>query len=440
MKGKSVSKFWAGLIIFAFLVFIYLGYHMFFLQDQSEWIFTNYEFFLQNDCSWVPETGSELLTNGPKDFVLKISDFDSNKCKIGYCIHDVCNFELDLPCEGFERNSFEGVGAYKILFRFDKHFLYPWSRKNRMSWSLEKVDNRDQFDKEVPMEAYIKFLKEILSERFLWEVYNVPLSYLISSIEQITFFQERVNINFTYTKSLYLMYELGVEMEDPELLEIFSKEISYLNNNIEEILSENKDVNYPEGYLLKLIDFGLDNAYISLIDDYVFDGGGYLSPDLYSGTMRYSEYYRIFREYGYDKLAEYSYEEMMKAYERSGYPLNGICSVYNSSDNAYDLGETISSLNSGLSEINNTEDNLIAHNLYELLICYSVPGINSELEMQLQNVITQIINKRVVIIEDKAILIKGSRVSTEDDEHFTPVISSFNLLDNLMYVQYLHEL
>ncbi len=378
-----------------------------------------------------------------ESYELIVSDFETDHCQITYCVFNNCNNVISLPCVKLEKNEFNGYGNYRLELNVGKHVLYPWGDKKVIkSWEVVDLNNTQQ---EKNLDAYVFSLKEMLSNYYLWQVYSIPISDSNLDFRNL-YTLEQVSLDFDYTKSLYLLFLLVDNYEDQELKDIWQKEISYLNKNIDDILAHNQERTFPEAYLVKLVNLGLDEGYLILLENFEVSNSDVkqevnydnsqeamlLNRELYSKNykhiIRYVDYYKIFLEHDYYNLAQYSYNEAIRMYNSSQYSVYGICSLQ------YSIRGLIenSMLKNKLKDIlTDSELNLIEGNIYELLMCKKFAeeeGINI---IGLDSRITDILQNLSLNVDDKTVLVRGlSPTKDLDNEVYT--IVTYNSLDNLM--------
>jgi hypothetical protein len=408
------------------LVASYFSYYFFILEDEKGKIFSSFD---------TSNSSIELV----------IANVDSEENYIQYCHFNNCNKYLYLSFENIEENDFGGLGNYRTEFNFSQYSLYPWGNKQKIeSWSIKEIEDNVFIE---PQE-YLKTLKQLLGDKYLWEVYLIPVSSDPENFGDAGNI-EYVGLDFQYTKSLYLLQELFDKLKDQELEQVFNREIEYLNSNIEMVINDNKEIMmFPEAYILELVNLGLSEDYLSFITEYevpesfedILDldgvdkkvakaGEDYYTFD-YKHIISYVDYYKIFSKYGYDNLAKYSYNQMIDIYNMSDYKVYGLCSIANAKRDLIS-GEHLSDILEPILSNNQTE--LIEGNLYELVMCdmfareenVTIEGLDYLIK-RLVNTMTMDINGEKVLVSE----LEGIDSSTDE----TLVIRSYDILNLLLYL------
>jgi hypothetical protein len=427
--GKKRIYMIVAISIFLLATFYFL-YYIFLLDDEKEEILT-------------------ALNATNSSVEMYIADVNSEKGFIQYCHFNNCDKYLYLPFENIEENDFNRLNNYKVEFNFAPYLLYSWGDKERMkSWSIKEAQKNY---KDLRSHEYLVTLKQLLSERYLWEIYSIPVSEEIGSLEDVLVISEVVNLDWEYTKSLYLLHKIAEEMEDKNFQEAFNKEIAYLNKNIDEVIEYNNQINwFPPANLLELADLGLNEEYLSFVDDYIVKetfgevlelqnedkrnfliGEEYYSND-YRKIRYYSDYYPIFSKYGYDDLAKYSYDQMINVYNMSNYKSYGLCSIAYSTGNIIPFDELLGILQPVL---DNNQTELIEGNLYELILCNMFARKNNRSIEGLDNAIDSLRNLMTFNLGSNYLLV--TELSGEDPNTGEVLtISTYNILDVLMYLVY----
>jgi hypothetical protein len=378
-------------------------------------------------------------------YELIISGFEKDQCQITYCVFNNCDNVVSLPCSKLQGNEFKGSGNYRLELDTGRHVLYPWGNKEIIkSWEIVATNSSQQ---ERHLDSYISSLKGMLSHYYLWEIYSIPISDSNLNLNNL-YTLEQVNLDFDYTKSLYLLSLLSNQYEDQKLQNIWQEELSYLNKNIEDILDYQQNNIFPSAYLLKLVDLGLDEKYLTLLENFeVFDYGAkevinyensreplLLNKELYSSDyrdmMHYSDNYKIFLEYGYDNLSGYSYYQAISAYNSSKYSVYGICSIQNSMEGLMASPKLQAKLEKTFT---NSVLNLIEGNIYELLMCKKFATQESIEIKGLESSIAYLLENLSLNIDDKTILVRGLSPTRNLNKEVRTIVT-YNSLDNLMFL------
>lgn len=409
-------------------------------------------FFLIKDeySDYLRKSGAILFSEKKgKEILLEVdvNNFDKTKCEFSYCVVNTCGNYLKLPCDKLEENKYEGEGKYRIKLNFDSYPYNPFTHKFLKSWEISRIPTEESpFERE----RYIEGIKSILKVYNFRQGYTCALTSKTLSLEEWFCNNENFFSN-DYLKTISLAYDLSERLGDEELHSYVQKEIEYLNNNVDKILSE--EIEYPEAYILKLVEIGLSSEYLTLIDDFqiptyereVLEDHDYkpqlskeeeLFPEFYTSILRYSDYSKLYKEFGKEKLSNYYTNELIIKYNRSPFVLYGLCTV----------GETISDaeiykyIRTELSEvIAKKEDNLILNNLTELLSCnLYAEGMNSEIT-GLNEEIRELVNRSTLEINGIPYIVNSSLIEmegAEGKEKIQKIIFNYRMLDNLIYVLY----
>lgn len=409
------------------LLLAYFGYYLLFLKDQSQ--------------TWISSNDIDLDDNSSVELV--VTDIKGNEIK--YCVVNDCTYALSIPTAKIETNEFDGWGEYKITYNFSKYLLFPWSKYTYLkSWSIEKIEDEES---DFTAESYLEGVKKLLENYYVWEIYSLPTLPAFSR-EEASFINENPILDWDYTKSLYLLYQISQSESDTKLKQAFDKEISYLNDNAETIIEGYEAHSIPPAYLLKLIDQGLSSQYISLVDsatipqyyeevleqtinDKVARPIDSRNPDLtyYDKMIRYADDYSIFAEYDRKDLADFTYNQMLVLFN-SIESLNGICTLAYSNHRLIDATELRDKFENVFGD---TTTQLIEGNLYELVMCKKYVNTNDcEIE-GLEQSIDNVLDVSTSRVGEYFFIMGGTSTSGENIEEL-PTIKSFNLLDNLIYI------
>lgn len=374
--------------------------------------------------------------------------FDEGACKFNYCLLNDCTYDLTLGCDKFI-GSYKEPGKYIISFEFDTHKFSITGKRYLRNWGIELISTNQKIGKD----SVLMGLKNLLRDQYIWEVFSIPIAakreqesskYWLKNTE--------VTLSNDYLKSIYLLNEVLQRLGDNQLHKSFEKEIDFLNLNKEEIIERNsRYILYPEAYILKLVELGLDKDYLFLLDE--FDIPDYdiisFSPDLrgdpllmeekgayskgYSDLARYADYYRIFKEHERDDLVRYSYNRMLEVYNSSGFSVYGLCSIGYSEEEILDYKK----LNEKLEEIfSNNKRELIETNVYELFMCDAYSKKRGVEIKGLEGVTSEALQLQVMEVNDSPFIARGLVGNKELSLVGPPTIMVFNLVDNLMYLLY----
>jgi hypothetical protein len=410
------------------LLLAYFGYYFLFLKEEGQ--------------NW--KSSNDIDLDDSNSVELVITDVKENEIK--YCVVNDCTYTLLIPPTAtIEMKNFDGLGEYQITFNFSKYPLYPWSKYTYLkSWSIEKVENEQT---NFTVDSYLESVKQLFKNYYIWEIYSLPTTPTLSR-EDASFIHENPVLDWDYTKSLYLIYQISQSSSDEELQQVFEKEITYLNDNAEKIIENYEDYSVPSAHLLKLIDQGLSIHYLSLIDNAEIpqyskevleqivndkigrpiESGNPYSLD-YKRMIRYVDDYKIFNEYGETDLADFSYNQMIVLFN-SMESLNGVCTLAYSTEGLIDSNELKDKLEG---VFNNETTELIEGGIYELAMCKKYVKVNNMEIKDLDQAIHNALNMSTSKVEEYFFIMRG--VSTlEDNVEELPTIKSFSLLDNLMYI------
>jgi len=377
---------------------------------------------------------------------IRIMGLEEENCKPNYCIFSDCTYTFDFTCKTFE-GEFDGPGQYVVVVEFKDRSLFPLNKINKKkklkNWRIEKIELKDP-----DVNSYLSGLRSLLKTEYLWRVSSLPLPPSLPSMKD-WLKSDKVFLGGDYLKSVYLLGELSEKLEDEELRSFFKREIQYLNSNKEQILSE-VFLTYPDAYILELIELGLSEDYRTLIEDFViqeqkepvFSFNFNKQPLLltenivyskeYLEMVRYSDHYRIFKEYGEMDLANYLLNKVGGIYSSSEFVVYGLCSF------AYADQKLIkaSGLEEKLEEVfSNDEEELIEGNIYELLMCdLCVKKKIIEIK-SLDNKIQKALESSTINVDENAFIVRKLSVENEDASSSVDPVA-YNLLDNLMYLLY----
>jgi hypothetical protein len=432
MRKKRVYTI-VAVSIFLLATFYFL-YYIFLLDDERKEILTT----LDADNSSIE---------------IYIANVNSEKRFIQYCHFNNCNKYVSLQFGNMKENDFNGLGKYRLEFEFSKFPMYSWGKKEKVqSWRIKEVEDNVE---DVKIEDYLEPLEVILTNNYLWEVYITNISPTTKNFNDVNKLSP-VILNWEYTKSLYMLHELGDKLENQKIQKFFDREIVYLNDNFTEVINNNnlEKMGFPQAYILELIDLGLSDKYLSLIEEYVVEdffeesidlandskkelliGEEYYSDD-YRSVIQYADYYKIFSEHGYTELAKYSYNQMVNVYNMSPYRSYGLCSVFDSAiDDAILREQMLDILEPVLA---NDQNELIEGNLYELLKCQRVVEKENRDVEKIDSAISRLVSMMSMDIEEGSILVREIQDVTSEGEELS-VMNTYHIFDLLMYLLYMYE-
>lgn len=394
--------------------------------------------------------GEYVLTSIPIHFV----NFDESDCRLNYCFLSSCSHIFDMGCATFQ-GVYDGPGYYRLRVEFqDRERKLLYNKKILKNWQLEWVDKEN-----LSADRYLQGFKALLSEEYLWRISSVPISPASLSVDD-WFKNEKKFLSNSYLKSLSLLFELSEVLVDEELMSIFNREVEYLNQNKAEIIEENSRVlyegsqveyiRYPEAYILKLVEFGLDDDYLFLVDNFdipeysesalllnldrqplLLEESGIYTEE-YLNLVRYSDYLRLFGEYNREELADYARSRMVEAYKDSGFIINGLCSLAYSDQSIIAPMEMKKQLEQVLL---NDNWELIEGNLYELLMCDLYAKNNGMKIGGLEGAIQGALELNTMKVGDSLFIVRGHSIRGQD-EATNLEIPIYSLLDNILYLLY----
>lgn len=434
MKIKPLFKILLIIVfsLFALLLLFYL-YERFLMADDYD--------ILQESRALFKTEEEIVFTSVPTQIV----DLDEEDCKPNYCIFNNCTYTFEFTCKTFE-GEYDGPGEYIVVVELENRKPSLLNNKKKLkSWRLEKIESKD-----LAVDAYLLGLQNLLKDEYLWRVFSSPLPPSLSPIKS-WFKSDKVLLRGDYLKSVYLLANLSEQLGDEGLHASLEKEIAYLNLNKDQILRETKSLTYPDAYILELIELGLNEDYRSLIDGFViqenkepvFTFDSNKQPLLlnentvytkeYLDMVRYSDYYRIFRKYEEEDLANYSLSKMIEIYNDSEFVIYGLCSF------AYADEELVKPV--GLEErleemFSNDKKELIEGNIYELLMC-NLYAKEANIEINgLDNKIHEALESNTINVDGNSFIVRELSVVEDGDATSNLDLVVYNLLDNLMYLLY----
>jgi hypothetical protein len=412
--------------------------------------FLNYFIFLKDEEITFSFSNKDIQLDENSTIELNIANFNTDNCTVTYCELNNCDKSVQLPCKTLSTNDFNGLGMYEIHSDFGSYLLYPWSEKQQLkNWSIESIDSQ------VEQSSYIEYLnalKLLLKEKYLWEVSSIPLSQNVSSFDNF-FKLETVNLNWEYTKSLYNLNILSTKLKDDDLVNIFNKEIDYLNKNRQDII-ETTSLLIPNPYILELTKEGLSEDFLSLnsnfsvpnyFDETLNPNAEYKNIQLantkdlydsdYQDLVMWADFYKIFKESGNTELANYSKSQMFNIYTNTKFSLYGLCSVLNADPDSLPFEELKNKLEPIFS---NDETELIEINIYELMMCKEISAKNNQEIEGLDKSVSKLLDSVSLDIDGNLIIVRGLS-PIEQQESGPNLIINYNLLDNLLFLMNYYE-
>ena len=427
MKRKTVLI----LMVIVFVPFLfYLLNYLLVLEDQ-------YSKYLINTTS----AGNLEKRKDKLLLTIDVYEFDLKSCVISYYLYNDSGNEISLPCNKLMSNGYEGPGKYSIDIDFGRFPLYPDSflgislKKDLKGWNISKLEKNNASDLSI---RYIQGVKNILSIYSFRDAIScvvrskgvMPESWLCNTGQFFT---------NDYLKSIFLAYDLSEKIGDTQLGGYVGEEIKYLNQNKKEILKETHI--YPQAYILKLVDIGLDKEYLQIIENFeipTYEEVGVLNiPDIKSSSryqsqnteyldiLRYSDFVKIFAEYEYEDLRDYFLNELKSIYNSSDLGLNGLCSIGLSTQDEEIFGYLRSALNDKVDVLDYVDSReLINCSLYSKQMNSDIEGLNE--------IIDRVLERGSIEIEENLYLVDFQEINSEE----SLVLVNYKLLDNLMYILY----
>ena len=251
-----------------------------------------------------------------------------------------------------------------------------------------------------------------------------------------------------YLQSIYLTYILGNKIGDQELIEHARNEITYLNTNKETIL--NSEIKYPEAYILKLLQLGLDTEYLQVIDNFQIpeyeieelehkdeipilstEERTFLEND--QTLFLYSDYALLFKDFNKIDLSEYFKYELIQHYNALQFGLYPLCTVVDT----YQDGELDSYLKERLENvILEGNDLMLLNSFEEMLKCKEYFNTRNIEVKNLDLSLEKLLRKSTINIDGNSYLIDVTYECIGDAEDCTNVRLDYNLLTNLKYILY----
>ncbi len=308
-------------IVISSILLISIGYvsiYWFLLKDE----YTKYLFQIVS-LENIQEPNTKISTR------IKIYKYENETCKITYYILNNDYKNITFPCDKLKKNDYTNEGQYKINIYFDSYPLYPGSflgmnlRKRLDSWEIIKSEESSPMNSS---SEYIKGIKEVIEQKTFMESLSCLIPSNSFSLEKWICNKGDYLTN-DYLQSLYLSYELGLELNDEDFKRYVVDEINYLNSNMQAIL-EGVHI-YPEANILKLVNIGLNKEFLDIIDrnnipkesgifeniklefNHCFGEENISNTDILS-LEKSLEYAKIFKEFNYTQLSNYYLNELYR--------------------------------------------------------------------------------------------------------------------------------
>lgn len=418
---------------------IYFLFYLFFVKDEYTTLLTS----LPNLVSVERDSYGFNLT-------LDIDHFDKESCVISYNLYFGNQEILKLPCEKLGNEGFSSKGKYLVKVKFGNSKFYPEKffgknlKKQLTEWGIYKIEETKS---ENISQQLLEGIKDILKRHS----FRVGLLCLVNSktshpTSWVCNSGEYFSNN--YLKSIYLASVLAQKKNDVELKSLVDKEIEFLNLNAEKIFKQ--EFSFPEAYIIKLVEIGLDKRYLETIDNFsipvtieenqlnqvnyetVLSRGFSNSGRDYLNIVRYSDYVKIFSEYDYITLKNYYLNELINIYNRSNSGIIGLCSIGYATDNK----EFASTVNEQLLK----ESIESSKGVGEYLVCMQYLKQIGSTNTKTWEKLKKIVSNSTITIEEKLYLVE-TNISNYDDKsgNINAYTTQFNLLDNLMNILYVEN-
>lgn len=371
-----------------------------------------------------------------------INEFGNKNCEIKYCIYTACENSISLPCDRIGLNEYDKAGFYKINLNFSYYNILPIGKKYLKDWEIVTIDPPLLFSKE----SYISGVKKIISEHLIRNGYSCNLLLDDGPLE--FYCGREFSFDNDYLQSIYLTHVLGNKLGDKELIDFALQEISYLNTNKEEILAS--DIKYPEAYILKLLELGLDEEYLQVIDNFQIpeyeiqeldfketipllpiEEELYLRKDL--RLFLYSDYSMILEEFNRIELANYYKNELIRYYNALQYGSYPLCTMGKTSSDDKVYTYVKDSLEKAIIEEN---DILLLNSVKELLTCKEYLDVKDAEVINLKFAFEDALRKSTLNIAGDSYIIDTSYVCINDSTECNDINLDYNLVTNLRFILY----
>jgi hypothetical protein len=367
---------------------------------------------------------------------LYIQNYDTTKCEIQYCVLNNCDNQITLPCSKNSYINYSKPGNYILTLKPRKYSLFPLSEAQKLrSWSLES--SAEEVQKQDV--NYIDNLKSVVRDHYIWESVSLVVRDKTQGSEN-WIYNTTFNFSHNYLKSIYSMNLLAEKLEDEELKDIVEKEIEYLNENKEDVLSKRYD--YAEPLILELEKVGLDNDFLSIYEryDYLNYEDVSLEPKYliendtmdfrtYNDIVKYADAKYYFDKNDYDELSQFYNYKTIQKYNSSDLGLIGLCALKNRGFDSIDAEELLGKLKEEYAKVNSP----LFSNLYENIQCLTLVSATYPEEIELIDQINYVITNSSVDIDGVTYLLNIQGLELEDTEE-RQLLVKYNLLDNIEYV------
>lgn len=428
MKNRNLKILFLTITFLILTLIVYIVYYVFFLKDEY------YSYSINSIFS----TSTNTVLTGE----IFIYNYKEDSCEVSYCIYNECNNALTLPCREIALNEFEEDAFYEIQLNFSYYNVLPIGKR----FLNDIYISRSKFKSLPSKDSYISGVKKLLNDFTIRRAYScfIPMD----NLHEDFYCEKDLTLENNYLQSIYLTYILGEKIGDRELIEYAQDEIFYLNTNKDTIL--NGVIKYPEAYILKLVELGLDMGYLEIIDNFNIptyeaeelrykDETPILSTEEKSYIKNdrtlflYSDYALLFKEYNRIDLANYFKYELIHYYNALQYDLYPLCTIANTySDERLDsyLEEKFET---AISESNNL---LLLNSFQELLKCKEYFK-KKDIDVRNLNIsFDDILRKSTIEFEGNSYLVDASYSCSEESAECENIRLDFDLLTNLKYILY----
>jgi hypothetical protein len=373
---------------------------------------------------------------------LYVDDYNNNTCELTFRNLNI-NETLQIPCQKLLEENYDGEGYYTLYMSFDRYPILTDTRQYLKNWKLLKTDDSTSIDKNTNKESYIQGIKALLESKTILEAHSCLLLSQNSEVSNWSC-NSGTEISAEYLQVIYLLEQLGKQLEDEDILISVDDEIDFLNSNYS--TTEMTFGETPSAYLLSLAQLGLNQEFLesiesfdlmnldpitleiaekdplSITEDEVYSNEYLLISQFASNTLIYDEYEE------YADLYEYNRYRMIEEYMNSDYVLNGLCSIAYATNEE----ELFSEIKPQLEDvISNNKNALVLNNLVEMYRCkllgedldQEIEGLNEAIDNYVQN--------STITSESGSYIVNISRGETENVQFI-----KFRLIDNLMYLLY----
>jgi hypothetical protein len=435
-KTKTSNKNFVKILIISLLTMFVIGglysiYYFLLAKDEYS-IYFNGRFTTHTMAQEGDFTSIELY----------VDDYDNQTCELTFSNLSIKE-TLQLPCKKLLEENYDGEGYYTLYLSFNTYPLLPDMRQYLKNWKLLKADNSRSYDRNTSKESYIQGIKSLLGSKTILETHSCLLLSQNSEIGSWSC-NSGTEISAEYLQAIYLLHQLGKQLEDEDILLSVKDEIAFLNSNYS--TTEITFGETPSAYLLVLAQLGLNQEFLEgiesfnlmdldpisleipekepllITEDEVFSNEYLLISQFASNALIYDEYEE------YTDLYEYNRYRMIEEYMNSDYVLNGLCSIAYATEDE----ELFSEIKPELEDvISNSKNALVLNNLVEMYRCKLLgKNIGQEIE-GLNEAINNFVQNSTITNESGSYIVNISRGETENVQFI-----KFRLIDNLMYLLY----